>query len=282
MFDESQIKIQSEKNPPINSMLICLGSIFIFTAFFLYLSMSWHNLTTAGRLAFTAGVGVTCYTSAMILMNHKRYDILGMAAYVVALILLTQGLLVICEKYFPEWSREYYPAFMFSFSLMLLFQSITFYIKRHELVAIGLVIYSHGLFNAWAEYIHLAWQYKFIVIGGALIAMVYFGRHSVFKRSSPFWNFFGAIVFLTGLVTLLAETKLQFLFFIATAALVYLSIIEHSMGLLFIATTSSIIYIFYLTHEYFVHSLGWPLTLFSFGIVLLTLSYVIMRVKSKK
>jgi hypothetical protein len=69
----------------------------------------------------------------------------------------------------------------------------------------------------------------------------------------------------------------EILFIAAAAGLVYLSVVVRSRTLLVAATLGVLGYSGWFTSQYFADSIGWPLALIAFGIVMIGLSGLAYR-----
>jgi hypothetical protein len=117
-----------------------------------------------------------------------------------------------------------------------------------------------------------------MAVGGsvllAAIAVDRAGRGEI----TPFWYFCGAAAFLAGLFDAVRRTPLEILFLAASAGFVYASVVLHSRTLLSVATLAILAYTAWFTGEHFVDSVGWPLALVAFGLVLIGLSALAFRI----
>ena len=73
-------------------------------------------------------------------------------------------------------------------------------------------------------------------------------------------------------------TPLEISFLALAAGFVYGSVLLHSRTLLAVATLAILAYTAYFTREHFVDSVGWPLALVAFGLVLIGLSALAVRI----
>jgi len=116
-----------------------------------------------------------------------------------------------------------------------------------------------------------------IVLGGSILlasaGVDRMGRGGVV----PFWYFVGAAAFLYGLFDAVESTPLEIVFLAAAAGFVYASVVLHSRALLAVATLAILGYTGYFTGQHFVDSIGWPLALIAFGLMLIGLSAVAFR-----
>jgi hypothetical protein len=67
-------------------------------------------------------------------------------------------------------------------------------------------------------------------------------------------------------------------FLIVAAGFVYLSVIVHSRTVLFVATLAMLAYTGWFTGEHFADSVGWPIALIIFGLLMIGLSALAFRI----
>ena len=72
--------------------------------------------------------------------------------------------------------------------------------------------------------------------------------------------------------------RMEIGFLIAAAGFVYLSVTLHSRTLLFVATAAILAYTGWFTSEHFADSVGWPIALIIFGLVMIGLSALAFRI----
>ena len=73
------------------------------------------------------------------------------------------------------------------------------------------------------------------------------------------------------------RTPAELLFLAVAAGFVYASVVLHSRTLLAVATLAILAYTAWFTGEHFVDSIGWPLALVAFGLVLIGMSALAFR-----
>lgn len=87
-----------------------------------------------------------------------------------------------------------------------------------------------------------------------------------------------ALTFLDGLFDAVERSPLEILFLIVAAGFIYLSTVLHSRTLLAVATLAILAYTGWFTSEYFADSVGWPVALIAFGLVMIGLSAFAVRI----
>jgi hypothetical protein len=85
-------------------------------------------------------------------------------------------------------------------------------------------------------------------------------------------------VFLGGLFDAVESTLFETAFVAAAAACVYLSVALRSRTLLVVATLALLAYTGWFTAEHFADSVGWPIALVAFGLFMIGLSALAVRI----
>ena len=117
-----------------------------------------------------------------------------------------------------------------------------------------------------------------LVLGGSLVlAAIGVGR-TPHGSITPPWFLFGAMAFLYGLFDLVGETPFEILFIITASGFVYLSAAIQSRTLLLVSTAAILGYTGWFTGEHFADSVGWPLALVMFGLLMIALSALAFRI----
>jgi hypothetical protein len=117
-----------------------------------------------------------------------------------------------------------------------------------------------------------------VVLGASiLLASAGVGR-TAHRVVTPFWYLAGAAAFLGGLFDAVKRTPIEIAFLAVAAAFVYASVIAHSRTLLVVAVLAILAYTGWFTGEHFVDSIGWPLALVAFGLFMIGLSALAVRI----
>ena len=83
---------------------------------------------------------------------------------------------------------------------------------------------------------------------------------------------------LYGVFSLIEWPPIEIAFLGVAAAVVYLSTLVRSRTLLFVGTLAILSYIGYFSAKHFVQSIGWPIALVLFGLLLIGLSATAFRI----
>jgi hypothetical protein len=117
-----------------------------------------------------------------------------------------------------------------------------------------------------------------LVLGSSLLLTAVGVDRTPHRVMTPVWYLFGAAGVLYGVFDLVEGTPLEIVFLLAAAGLVYLSVALHSRTVLFVATAGILAYTAWFTGEHFAESVGWPIALIIFGLLLIGLSALALRI----
>jgi hypothetical protein len=112
---------------------------------------------------------------------------------------------------------------------------------------------------------------------GMLLAAIGIDRTG-HRDITPVWYMLGAALFMYGVFDAVEDEPFEIVFLAVAAGLVYLSVAVHSRTLLFVSTLGILSYTGYFTGQHFADSVGWPVALIAFGIFMIGLSAVAMRI----
>ena len=117
-----------------------------------------------------------------------------------------------------------------------------------------------------------------LVLGASLVLTAVGVDRTPHRVVTPVWYLFGATGVLYGIFDIVESTPVELVFLLAAAGFVYLSVAVHSRTLLFVATAAILSYTAWFTGEYFADSVGWPIALIIFGLLLIGLSALALRI----
>jgi hypothetical protein len=117
-----------------------------------------------------------------------------------------------------------------------------------------------------------------ITVGASLILAAVWADRSGHSDITPLWYATGAVAFLGGLFDIVESSPMEVSFIAAAAGFVYLSVVLHSRTMLVTATLAILAYTGYFTAEHFADSMGWPLALVAFGLFMIGLSALAVRI----
>lgn len=253
-----------------------LGGTFVFAGIGIFIALQWDAMGPAARVIATLGPGVSAFALALLAARDERVRQAVVPLLLVAAVIEPVGMSVAFEELGGggDWR---WAGLVIAGTMALQFSA-----------AFGALRWSTPLFLAIA-FGALFWWTAFdlldmdgnavaIIMGGSMMLAAAGAARSSHGAISPFWYFLGAAAFLGGLFDVVERTPLEILFLGAAAGFVYLSVVLHSRTLLVVSTLAILAYTGWFTGRHFADSIGWPLALILFGILMIVLSAAAFRI----
>ena len=253
-----------------------LGGTFVFAGIGIFIALQWSDLNSAARVLVTLGSGIAAFVLAVLAWRDPRFINAATALFLTAAALEPTGMAVAFEEYGTggDWR---WASLIVSGTMALQFGA-TFGALRSSLALFMVILFS--TFGWWTALDLLDVDDTLIqVVLGASMLMAAIGADRIGRRPvAPVWYFLGGAAFLYGLFDTVERTPLEIVFLATAAGMVYGSVVLHSRALLSVATLAILAYTGWFTSEHFVDSIGWPLALVAFGLVLIGLSALAFRI----
>jgi hypothetical protein len=115
-------------------------------------------------------------------------------------------------------------------------------------------------------------------MGGCMLLAAIGVDRTGHRSITPVWYLLGAAAFLYGFFDAVQDTPFEIAFLAVAAGFVYVSVAVHSRTLLFVATLAILAYTGWFTGQHFADSVGWPIALIAFGIFMIALSALAVRI----
>ena len=252
-----------------------LGGTFVFAGIGVFIALQWEDLNSAARVLVTLGSGIAAIVLAILASRDARFEKTVTPFLLMAGALEPTGMFVAFDE-FGSGGDWRWASLITAGAMALQFGAVFRALRRST--ALFLVVLFGTLFWWTAlDLIDLDEPLKALVIGASLLlASVGIGRMNR-PEVTPFWYFCGATAFLFGFFDLVERTPAEILFLAVAAGFVYASVVLHSRTLLAVATLAILSYTAWFTGEHFVDSIGWPLALVAFGLVLIGMSALAVR-----
>jgi hypothetical protein len=257
-------------------VLGALGGTFVFAGIGVFIALQWDDLNSAARVLVTLGSGIAVFALAWIAVRDQRFEKAAAPLFLAAAVLEPAGMLVTFDEFGSggDWrwaglittgvmAAQFVAAFSALARSTLLFLSILF----------GTLFSWSALDLMDADETLIA-----LVMGASMLLAAVGADRSRRGEITPFWYFSGASAFLYGFFDMVDGTPLEITFLALAAGFVYASVLVHSRTLLAVATLAILAYTAYFTSQHFVDSVGWPLALVAFGLVLIGLSALAFRI----
>ncbi len=247
-----------------------LGGTFIFAGLAAFIALQWDGMNSAARVVITLGPGIAALAMAVIASRDERFDRAAAPLFLIAAALEPTGMLVAFSEYGSGGDARL--AALVTAGVMGLQFAAVFGAIRRSIPLFLAVLF--GVLFWWTAFdlLDVDSDLAALVIGGTLILSAIAVDRTPHAAITPIWYLVGAVAFLYGLFDLVDSTPLEILFLIAACGFVYLSAAIHSRTLLLVATAAILAYTAWFTGEHFANSLGWPLALMLFGLLMIGLS----------
>lgn len=261
-------------------LLSYFGGIFIFAGIAIYVGMFWTSMTIYTKISLTLGTGLILYILAFILpaFDEKNESMIA-PLLITSAIFQPIGLFIAIHEFATD-SDIRLPALLV-FGALMIQQFLTFcYLRRASLIFTTL-LFGSAFIAIGLDLMNFSESFVGIALGFVLLLISYALDRSHYKMLSVFWYFIGALLFLNSLFDILRNTNLEFIFFLASCLILYLSTLVKNRMLLFISTLSVLGYIGYFTHKHFMHSTAWPVALVLLGLICFGVGMVALKLSRK-
>lgn len=260
----------------LTRVLAYLGGIFVFAGIGVFITMNWDDMNFAAQVVITLGAGIAAFVMAVIAINDERYEKAATPLFLIAAFLEPVGLMVIFEETYS--GNDWHLISMIVCGVVAAQQLLTFIrYRRTTLLFIAMVLLSAFTLLLF-DRLDIDYAITALVVGASLMSICVGLDRTRHAAITPFWYFVAASWALYGLFDILDKTVIEVLFLAAASGVVYLSTVVRSRTLLFVGTIAMLAYIGYFSAQHFVQSIGWPIALVIFGLVLISLSAFAFRI----
>jgi hypothetical protein len=253
-----------------------LGATFVLVGIGVFVALQWENMNSLARIVVTLGSGMAAFALAIIASREERYFEAATVLLVLAALLEPTGMLVAFSELGSggDWRLA---GLVTSGAMALQFGLTPIQPLRSKTIFLTIVFTVLFFWTAF-DLLEMDDGIAALVLGaGMLLAAIGLDRAGHGELSPP-WYFFGPAAFLYGLFDIIESTPFELLFVAVAAGLVYLAAYLRTRALLLVSTIAILAYTGYYTSEHFADSIGWPLALIAFGIALIGLSALALRI----
>ena len=253
-----------------------IGGTFVFAGVVVFIALQWDSMNSAARVIITLGSGFSAFVAAVLSTREARFDKATTPLFLMAAALQPTGMLVAFEEFGS--GGDWHLASLATCGTMALQFAATFRtIARSTLLFMGLLF---GTLFFWTlfDFLNADDTVVALVIGASLLLASIGVNRTPHRVMTPLWYLLGSIGFLWGVFDSVGGTPLEISFLIAAAGFVYLSVTLHSRTLLFVATAAILAYTGWFTGQHFADSVGWPIALIIFGLLMIGLSALAFRI----
>jgi hypothetical protein len=268
--------VSSRRQAVLVRVLAFIGGTFVFAGIGVFIALRWDTMTPGARVVVTLGSGIALFVLAILAGRDLRFEKASTPLLLVAAALEPTGMLVAFDEFGA--GRDWHLAGIVT-SVTMAGQFLATFTASRGSTPLFLTMSFAALFW-WTtlDYLDVDGDVIAVVLGASMLAAALGINRTPHRDITPPWFFAGAAAFLGGLFALLESTPIDIAFIAAAAGFVYLSVLEHSRTLLFVAIVSILAYTAWFTSEHFAESIGWPLALIAFGIFMIGLSTLALRI----
>jgi hypothetical protein len=253
-----------------------LGGTFVFAGIGVFIAMQWDDLNSVSRVVVTLGSGLAAFVLAMVGVRDRRFEKAATPLFLVAAALEPTGMLVAFEEFGSGGDWRW--ASLITSGAMAGQFFVTFSALRRSTLLFLAILFGTLFWGTALDLMDADDTVIALVLGASLLLAAVGVDRSGRRDITPFWYFVGAVLFLYGLFDSVKRTPFEIAFILVAAGFVYASVVLHSRTLLAVATLAILAYTGWFTSEHFVDSVGWPLALVAFGLVLIGLSAAAFRI----
>jgi hypothetical protein len=253
-----------------------LGGTFVFAGIGVFIALQWSHMNSAARVVVTLGSGLAAFALAMIGSRESRFDKATTPLLLIASVLEPIGMLVAFQEFGS--GGDWRVAGLITAGAMAVQFGATFGFLRRSTPLFMAVVFGTLFWWTALDLLDVDSKVIALVLGGSLILTAVGIDRTGHRDITPVWYLFGAAAFLYGFFDAVERTPFEIAFMAAAAGFVYLSVVLHSRTLLFVATMATLAYTGWFTGQHFADSVGWPLALIVFGMLMIGLSALAFRI----
>ena len=256
-----------------------LGGTFVFAGIVAFIALQWDSMNSAARVIITLGSGLAAFAMATIATRDSRFDKAAPPLFLIAAGLEPTGMLVAFNEFGSGGDARW--AALFTAGVMAIQFAAIFSVLRQSMLLFLAVLFAMLSWVTAFDILNVDESFGVTMLGGCLLLAAIAADRTPHRVITPAWYLAGGIGFLYGLFDIVEGTLFEVLFILTASGFVYLSAAIPSRTLLLVATGAILGYTGWFTGEHFADSLGWPLALVLFGLLMISLSALAFRIDRK-
>ena len=253
-----------------------LGGTFVFAGIGVFIALQWDAMNSAARVIVTLGSGFTTLVLGLLAARDPRFERAATPLLLMAAALEPTGMLVAFDEYGAGGDWRW--ASLITCGTMALQFGAVFGLLRRSTPLFMTLLFATLFFWTALDLLDVDATVETLLMGGSLVLAAIGIDRTGHRDITPIWYLLGAALFLYGVFDAVERTPIEIAFLGVAAAFVYLSVVVHSRTLLFVSTLGILGYTGWFTEEHFADSVGWPVALIAFGIFMIGLSALAMRI----
>lgn len=264
------------KTTILTRALAYLGGTFVFAGLGVFIAMNWESMNFAAQVIITLGSGLAAFVMALIAAKDERYEKAAAPLFLIAAVLQPIGILVIFAEYYK--GNEWELVSMVISGALAAQQILALIMTQRTTLVFTALVFAVVFMLTLFSYLGIDYDITTLALGGTLLSLSVGLDQTRHKGITPFWYLVGSMSLLYGVFSLIERSPIEIAFLGVAAAVVYLSTVVRSRTLLFVGTVAILSYIGYFSARHFVQSIGWPIALVLFGLLLIGLSATAFRI----
>lgn len=257
-------------------VLSYVGGAFVFAGLATFIGIQWDAINSAGRVVITLGPGIAAFLLGALAVRDARYVQAATPLFITAAALEPTGMLVAFHEFGS--GGDWRVAVMITSATVGLQFAGAFAAQRRTVQALFAILFASFFWATALDKLEMGDGLIALTLGAGLTLtgiQVHRGAHAAI---SPVVFLVGSWSGLWGVFEILEDGPLEVLFLAVACGLVYLGVVIRSRTLNFTSTLGILAYVGYFTGQHFADSTGWPLALIAFGLALIAISALALRI----
>lgn len=269
----------SQRSRVLVRVLSYIGGTFVFAGIAAFIGMHWEDFNSAARVVVSLGSGLAVFALAVIAMRDERFHVAATPLSITAAALIPTGLMVAFNEYGS--GGDWQTASMITSATVSAQFALTWHRFRRTVLEFFAILFGTAFWSIALDKLGLDRELIALTIGAMLILLAIPIHRSADAAISPPLFLFGSWGFLLGLFELVEGSLLEIVFLAVACGFVYLGVQVRSRALNFTSTVAILAYTGYFTGKHFANSIGWPLALIAFGLLMIGISALALRIDRK-
>lgn len=253
-----------------------LGGTFVFAGVAAFIALQWDEMNSAARVIITLGSGIAACLLAVMASRDERFEKAVPPLFLIAAALEPTGMLVAFNEFGSGGDARW--AALITAGLMGFQFAALFAVLRQSMLLLLAVFFGTLFWWTAFDLMQMDDEFGALVLGGSLVLAAVGVDRTPHGSITPPWYLFGAVAFFYGLFEIVGDTPFEILFILTASGFVYLSAAIQSRTLLLVSTAAILAYTGWFTGEHFADSIGWPLALVMFGLLMIGMSALAFRI----
>jgi hypothetical protein len=274
--EAAAIPPESRRRGVLVRVLGYLGGTFVFAGIGVFVALQWQAMNAGARVVVTLGPGVAAFALALLAARDVRFEKATAPLFIIAAALEPTGMLVAFDE-FGSGGDWRWAVLVTSAAAACQFSATTWVLGRSTPLFLS-IVFGTLFWVTTFDLLDIDDELAALVLGAGLLLVALGLDRARHREITPIWYLVGSAAFLYGVFYLVEQSVFEIVFLAVAAGFVYLAAVVRSRTLLFVATIAILAYTGWYTSQHFADSIGWPLALIAFGIFMIGLSAVAVRI----